>query len=112
MASAELAGYLASAEEVARAAGRMIREAHEARASGGLGIESKGGVDLVTATDKACEEAIIGTLKARYPTHTFIGEESSFVAPGQAAPAGPLELGDEPTWIIDPLDGTTNFVHG
>ena len=55
---------------------------------------------------------IIGTIRTRYPDHVFIGEESSFAGPGGTAPAGALELSDAPTWIIDPLDGTTNFVHG
>lgn len=114
--SEDLAAYLALAEEVAREAGRRIREAHEQRSQGLAGLESKGSeetqtVDLVTATDKACEDYIIGTIKQRYPTHQFIGEESSFTGAGEA-PAGPLELTDAPTWIIDPLDGTTNFVHG
>lgn len=110
-----LTSYLATAEEVARKAGAMIRDAHEARASG-LSIESKGSadtetVDLVTATDKACETLIIETIRARFPDHVFIGEESSFTGPGGAA-SEPLELTNAPTWIIDPLDGTTNFVHG
>uniref|UniRef100_A0A7S4J5E2 Inositol-1-monophosphatase n=1 Tax=Prymnesium polylepis TaxID=72548 RepID=A0A7S4J5E2_9EUKA len=119
MDSATLQACKDTAEEVARAAGKMIREAHEQRAAG-LSIESKGStadasnvtVDLVTATDKACEVAIIDTIQARFPGHLFIGEESSFCGPGQEAPSGPLELTDAPTWIIDPLDGTTNFVHG
>ena len=63
----------------------------------------------MTATDKACEDYIIGTIKQRFPSHSFIGEESSFTGPGGAAPAGALELTDAPTWIIDPLDGTTNL---
>ena len=116
----ELTSYLATAEEVARAAGKMIREAHDARELGKgsvAGLESKGSVatetvDLVTATDKACEDLIIGTIKERFPDHAFIGEESSFTGPGGGPPNGPLELSDTPTWIIDPLDGTTNFVHG
>ena len=62
--------YLKIAEDVARGAGAMIREMHEKRSSG-LKIESKGStadaanvsVDLVTATDKACEEYIISTIK-------------------------------------------------
>jgi len=118
MASAELAGYLESAKEVALEAGRMIREAHEARERGESEALSHGNVkdnqtfagerqvDLVTATDKACEDHIISTLKQRYPAHVFIGGESSATA------QGPLILGAAPTWIIDPLDGTTNFVHG
>jgi inositol-phosphate phosphatase/L-galactose 1-phosphate phosphatase len=115
----ELSRYLRTAEEVAREAGRMIREAHEKRDTG-LAIESKGSVadsnnvtvDLVTATDKACEDYIIDTIKARFPGHVFIGEESSFTGADGSAISGPLALTDAPTWIIDPLDGTTNFVHG
>ena len=85
--------------------------------SSGLAIESKGSeatqtVDLVTATDKAAEEFIINALKVEYPEHVFIGEESSFAGPGSEFSSPPLELTDVPTWIIDPLDGTTNFVHG
>ena len=145
----DLDAYLALAEECARGAGKMIRDAHDARSTGLAGVESKGSeetetVDLVTATDKACEDCapppanrprgtycrltvcpyyhapepmhrvavIIGTIRTRYPDHVFIGEESSFAGPGGTAPAGALELSDAPTWIIDPLDGTTNFVHG
>jgi len=107
------------AQEVAREAGRMIREAHERRADESVKIESKGSlapgnmsVDLVTETDKACEDYIIGTLKKRFPSHVFIGEETSFTGPDGKAATGPLELGEAPTWIIDPLDGTTNYVHG
>lgn len=62
-------------------------------------------VDLVTETDKACEELIFDHLKKNFPTHKFIGEETS-------AALGTSELTDDPTWIVDPLDGTTNFVHG
>ncbi|KAI5447071.1 vacuolar transporter chaperone [Lathyrus oleraceus] len=64
-----------------------------------------GEVDLVTETDKACEELIFNHLKQLYPTHKFIGEETT-------AAFGTTELTDDPTWIVDPLDGTTNFVHG
>lgn len=60
--------------------------------------------DLVTATDQKVEEMIISSIKEKYPSHSFIGEES--VAAGQGS-----TLTDDPTWIIDPIDGTTNFVH-
>ncbi|KAG8441894.1 hypothetical protein GDO86_010901 [Hymenochirus boettgeri] len=60
--------------------------------------------DLVTATDQKVEELIISSIKEKYPSHSFIGEESV------AAGAGST-LTDNPTWIIDPIDGTTNFVH-
>ncbi|XP_063062794.1 inositol monophosphatase 2 [Engraulis encrasicolus] len=60
--------------------------------------------DLVTEADQQVEELIISTLKEKYPSHRFIGEESS--AAGEKC-----ILTDEPTWIIDPIDGTCNFVH-
>ena len=99
-----LARYLEVAEAAARGAGGMIREAHEKR-SLGLGVESKGSaethtVDLVTATDKACEEYIFNKIKESFPTHVLIGEESSFTAPGTADASVPLELTDTPTWIV------------
>ena len=62
-------------------------------------------MDLVTETDKNCEELIRKTLLAAYPSHAFIGEE------GSAEKGGIPELTDAPTWMVDPIDGTTNFVH-
>jgi inositol-phosphate phosphatase / L-galactose 1-phosphate phosphatase len=61
---------------------------------------------LVTETDKACERLIFNHLRKHFPGHNFIGEETS------AALGATADLTDEPTWIVDPLDGTTNFVHG
>ncbi|KAJ3252857.1 hypothetical protein HDU77_004898 [Chytriomyces hyalinus] len=58
--------------------------------------------DLVTATDKAVEQLIFAHLRQLHPTHSFIGEETYDNA----------QLTDNYTWIIDPVDGTTNFVHG
>jgi inositol-phosphate phosphatase/L-galactose 1-phosphate phosphatase len=60
----------------------------------------------VTETDKACEELILGRLRAAFPAHCFIGEEETAAA-GGVLPA----ITDAPTWMVDPLDGTTNFVH-
>ncbi|XP_035491282.1 inositol monophosphatase 1 [Scophthalmus maximus] len=60
--------------------------------------------DLVTETDQRVERILITAIKNRYPLHRFIGEES--VAAGER-----VELTDAPTWIIDPIDGTVNFVH-
>ncbi|XP_043693198.1 inositol monophosphatase 3-like [Telopea speciosissima] len=64
-----------------------------------------GEVDLVTETDKVCEDLIFNHLKQHFPEHKFIGEETT-------AACGSTELTDQPTWIVDPLNGTTNFVHG
>lgn len=60
--------------------------------------------DLVTEYDRKIEDIIIGKLKRAFPDHKFIAEEST----GKELP----ELTDVPTWIIDPIDGTTNFIHG
>ncbi|KAK9297300.1 hypothetical protein QLX08_009012 [Tetragonisca angustula] len=66
--------------------------------------EKLGNWDLVTEYDRKIEDVVIGQLKAKFPNHRFIGEEST----GKELP----ELTDDPTWIIDPIDGTTNFIHG
>ncbi|CUS23702.1 LAQU0S11e02344g1_1 [Lachancea quebecensis] len=60
-------------------------------------------VDIVTAIDKQVEKLIWTNVKEKYPSFKFVGEES-FV-PGETT------ITDEPTFIIDPIDGTTNFVH-
>ncbi|EPS58689.1 hypothetical protein M569_16124, partial [Genlisea aurea] len=93
--------FLAAAVESAKKAGEIIRSGFYDTKR----VEHKGLVDLVTETDKACEELIFNLLQERYPDHKFIGEETT-------AANGASELTDDPTWIVDPLDGTTNFVHG
>ncbi|XP_024020231.1 inositol-phosphate phosphatase [Morus notabilis] len=93
--------FLASAVDAAKKAGEIIRKGFYQIKH----VEHKGQVDLVTETDKECEDLIFNHLKQLYPTHKFIGEETT-------AAYGTTELTDEPTWIVDPLDGTTNFVHG
>uniref|UniRef100_A0A3Q4GCT2 Inositol-phosphate phosphatase n=1 Tax=Neolamprologus brichardi TaxID=32507 RepID=A0A3Q4GCT2_NEOBR len=60
--------------------------------------------DLVTETDQRVEMILLSAIRSQYPQHRFIGEES--VAAGER-----VELTDRPTWIIDPIDGTVNFVH-
>jgi myo-inositol-1(or 4)-monophosphatase len=68
-----------------------------------LKVGSKGANDFVTEVDQAAERAIIETLLQAYPDHGILAEESGREH-GQA--------NSEYTWIIDPLDGTTNFIHG
>lgn len=67
-----------------------------------LTIETKGRNDFVTEVDKAAEKEIIYHLRKAYPEHSIRGEE------------GGAQVGKNPDyeWIIDPLDGTTNFIHG
>ncbi|XP_055372412.1 inositol monophosphatase 1-like [Condylostylus longicornis] len=62
-------------------------------------------IDLVTETDIEVENHLKTNLLKKFPSHKFIGEEEC--SSGQKA-----ELTDAPTWIIDPVDGTMNFVHG
>ena len=66
-----------------------------------LTIRSKRKNDFVSEVDHAAEEAIIGVLRDAYPDHGFLAEES-----------GETESKREFVWVIDPLDGTTNFLHG
>ncbi|KAK9268186.1 hypothetical protein L1049_010629 [Liquidambar formosana] len=93
--------FLVTAVDAAKRAGEVIRQGFYQTKH----VEHKGVVDLVTETDKACEDLIFNHLKQHYPEHKLIGEETT-------AACGITELTDEPTWIVDPLDGTTNFVHG
>ena len=67
-----------------------------------LTIRTKEHNDFVSEVDKQAEDEIIQIIRAAYPDHAILGEEGG-VLKGQ---------GDEYTWIIDPLDGTTNFLHG
>ncbi|GFN80019.1 inositol monophosphatase 1 [Plakobranchus ocellatus] len=60
--------------------------------------------DLVTETDQAIEKMVHTKILAKFPDHKFIGEESTHETHKH-------ELTDDPTWIIDPIDGTTNFVN-
>jgi myo-inositol-1(or 4)-monophosphatase len=65
-----------------------------------LTVSSKGRNDFVTEVDRAAEQEIIGSIRRHYPQHAFLAEES-----GRSGTHDTL-------WIIDPLDGTTNFLHG
>jgi len=98
LAAEDLEGFLATAIDAARAAGDVIREGAGQRAT--LAIERKTVNDFVSIVDKRAERVIIDTLSARYPAHAFKAEES-----GEAGTSAC-------TWLIDPLDGTTNFLHG
>ena len=86
------------AVKAARRAGSIITRASED--IGSLTINDKGFNDFVTEVDLASEKEIIRVLKASYPDHAFLGEESG------------LSHQADNVWIIDPLDGTTNFLHG
>lgn len=90
--------FTVAAIAAAREAGAILRE--------GLGgerqIAFKGQVDLVTEMDKRSEALIVGQLTARFPDHLVVAEEGS----------GPRAGASRYRWLIDPLDGTTNYAHG
>lgn len=71
---------------------------------GKVKFREKARSDLVTEADFASQEVVRQTIAAAFPDHTILGEED---VPGTAAPAGASEY----RWIVDPLDGTTNYVH-
>jgi myo-inositol-1(or 4)-monophosphatase len=92
--------YLSTAIEAALAAGRIQRSYFR----GDLRIEKKGPIDLVTAADLDVERGFRELIAARFPSHSVLGEEA-IALPAPRAATGAW-------WIIDPIDGTTNFAHG
>ena len=90
---------LTIAVKAARRAGSIINRA--SLDAGSIQISRKRRNDFVTEVDKAAEATIIETIRHAYPDHSILAEES-----------GATEGSAEYTWIIDPLDGTTNFIHG
>ncbi|KAI8852168.1 hypothetical protein BC829DRAFT_360715, partial [Chytridium lagenaria] len=88
----------------AQKAGAIVREAFNDREIRGEAEFKTSAADVVTQTDKAVEKFIFGFLRERFPDHLFIGEET-YEGSGTT-------LTDSKTWIVDPVDGTTNFVHG
>jgi len=90
-------------EKVARAAvigaGELIRE--RIGRLGAFVIEDKGPSDFVTEVDRQCEDLILESVRSNFPDHHIMSEETENegLQPGY-------------TWVIDPLDGTTNFIHG
>ena len=91
--------YLAVAVEAALAAGRLQLQ-HFRR---DLQIHKKGVIDLVTEADVAVEQDIRARVARHFPNHLFLGEEEAQSATASESPF---------RWIVDPIDGTTNFVHG
>src|SRR3990170_3866412 len=87
------------AVRAARRAGSIINRA--SLDGGGLKVRAKQARDFVTQIDDAAEQAILDVVRKAYPAHGFLAEESG-------ASAG----NEEYVWIIDPLDGTTIFIHG
>ncbi|MBL8383487.1 MAG: inositol monophosphatase [Burkholderiales bacterium] len=91
---------LNTAVKAARRAGNLINRA--SRDLDLIKVEAKRKNDFVTEVDRAAEAAVIDVLREAYPNHAILAEESGLTKGAQG----------EYVWIIDPLDGTTNFIHG
>ncbi len=89
--------YLETAIIAARAAGALQKQ----RFCGEFVIRHKGETDLVTEVDQESEALIVATIRSRHPGHDILAEENEYL---------PLNSGF--TWVVDPLDGTTNYAHG
>jgi myo-inositol-1(or 4)-monophosphatase len=100
MDSQKLTEYLVAAQEAARRGAAVLDQWRHR-----FQVREKGRFDLVTEADLESQQAIREFLAQRFPTHDFLGEEDQAQPPGDRARQGP------PVWIVDPLDGTTNYVH-
>ncbi|OQS06266.1 inositol monophosphatase [Thraustotheca clavata] len=98
---------LSTAKEAARLAGKHMR-LH----LGTEAVSKSNKDDLVTVVDKQCQEIIAKHIALKHPSHRLLGEED--VAAGSDASRAAIQAmdGEEWLWIVDPIDGTTNFVHG
>jgi len=83
--------------EAVQGAGRLIRERYDTD----FAVSHKGVINLVTEVDLASEEMIVAGIRKAFPSHSILAEEKH-----DDSPAGAVR------WVIDPLDGTTNFAHG
>ena len=83
--------------KAAREAGTLLMDHFER----GIRIEFKGKYDLVTEADRRAEALIVGLIRERFPDHDILAEEDEYGT-----------LHSDYRWIVDPLDGTTNFAHG
>jgi len=102
LSDSEWTARLRVATQVALKAGKAMKIAMLQNKN----VAFKGAIDLVTETDRSNERLIFETLRAHFPDDKFIGEEAS-------GDAGQIDaLTAEKTWVVDPIDGTTNFVHG
>src|SRR5438132_4584869 len=94
-----LADYLDAACEAARRGAAVLEEWRSK-----FQVREKARFDLVTDADLGSQRAIRAYLEQRFPGHGFVGEEEG-ASHSRPAPDAP------PTWVVDPLDGTTNYVH-
>jgi myo-inositol-1(or 4)-monophosphatase len=97
-AGVDLDRALEVARTTARRAGELLRDGRQR----GFEIDHKGEVDLVTEFDRRSEALVVEALSRAFPDHVVVGEEGSVVG---------REGSGRPVWLVDPLDGTTNYAH-
>lgn len=90
-------GFAAVAAQAALRAGAIQKEKYGTE----FAVHQKGEIDLVTDVDRACEDAILDTLRRHFPDHDIVTEETVLA-----------QSGSRYRWFVDPLDGTTNYAHG
>lgn len=93
---------LGVAVEATKRAGQVICEQRQSQS---VSVSFKGVRDLLTTADLAAEKVVIETIRSYYPTHAILAEESS-------QNVDPSQFGQGAAWVIDPIDGTTNYAHG
>jgi len=103
-ANVDLGGCLQLAEQLALAAGAELLRLRPTIAGSVAAKQRRR--ELVTAADRAAEHIVVAGLQATYPSHAILAEE------GVLSIAGCADRQADWTWIVDPLDGTTNYVHG
>src|SRR5436305_2054367 len=96
-----LLSMLNFAIQTARDAGRVLAE----KFGRAIQITNKGDIDLVTEADLAAERLIIERIRSHHPRHSILSEEAGDVIAIEGEQS-------EYKWIVDPLDGTTNYAHG
>jgi myo-inositol-1(or 4)-monophosphatase len=89
--------YTKAASAASKIGGKILLKYFSSR----VAIDYKGRIDPVTTADRASQKAVFGYLKKHFPSHSFIGEESKENI-----------VDSDYCWIVDPLDGTVNFIHG
>jgi myo-inositol-1(or 4)-monophosphatase len=117
----DLAAWLQAAQEAARRGASVLEDWRQR-----FTVREKARFDLVTEADLASQQAIRDFLHQQFPDHAFLGEESNGTSPVSKASGVSIDPGlttalkrreqnpgahAPPTWIVDPLDGTTNYVH-
>jgi myo-inositol-1(or 4)-monophosphatase len=116
----DLAAWLGAAQQAARRGAAVLEDWRQR-----FTVREKARFDLVTEADLASQQAIRDFLHQQFPDHAFLGEESNDTSPSKASGVShdpgltaALKRREEnpgphapPTWVVDPLDGTTNYVH-